>query len=92
MGKFGWRARGVRQRCSENFHTFETLAHAVLKRSRVNNLLLAPEITRNNKATGFWARLLQDESLQACSDLERLLTGCEIIAALDDLELLGASR
>lgn len=64
----------------------------MLKRSAVNKLLLAPETTRNDTAAGFWAHLLQDESMQACSDLERLLTGCEIIAALDDLELLEAAR
>jgi hypothetical protein len=58
----------------------------------VNNLLQAPETTRNDTATGFWARLLQDPSVDACSDLERLLTGCEIIAALDDLELLEETR
>jgi hypothetical protein len=56
----------------------------------VNKLLQAPEIARD-QATGFWARLLQDQSLHACSDLERLVTGCEIIAALDDLELLDGS-
>lgn len=39
-------------------------------------------------ASDFWVRLLQDESMTALSDLERLVTGCEIIAAFDDLELL----
>ncbi len=66
------------------------LARPVLKRTRVNKLQLAPEIQRE-QATGFWARLLQDESLRSCSDLERLLTGCEIIAALDDLKMLPDS-
>ncbi len=66
------------------------LAHPVLKRLRVNTVQAAPEITRNDTATTFWARLLQDESMHGLSDLERLLTGCEIIAALDDLDLLDA--
>ena len=29
--------------------------------------------------------------MEPLTDLERLVTGCEIIAALDDLELLGDS-
>ncbi|MFL6539411.1 MAG: hypothetical protein ACJ8HU_01470 [Chthoniobacterales bacterium] len=43
---------------------------------------IAPKLSSD-----FWVRLLQDESMKALSDLERLVTGCEIIAALDDLEL-----
>ena len=39
----------------------------------------------------FWQRLLFDGALQQCEDLEKLLVGCEIIAALDDLELLAAA-
>ena len=39
----------------------------------------------------FWERVLTDEQLRECSDLEKLLAGCEIIAAFDDLdELLAA--
>jgi hypothetical protein len=39
----------------------------------------------------FWQRLLSDRTLQECENLEKLLVGCEIIAALDDLELLAAA-
>jgi hypothetical protein len=38
----------------------------------------------------FWRRLLSDGALQQCDNLEKLVVGCEIIAALDDLELLAA--
>ena len=38
--------------------------------------------------TTFWSRLLSDAVLRQCEDLEKLLIGCEIIAALDDLTLL----
>ncbi|MDQ6810055.1 MAG: hypothetical protein M3Z64_11630 [Verrucomicrobiota bacterium] len=38
----------------------------------------------------FWQRIANDESLANCDSLEKLVTGCEIIAALDDLELLAA--
>jgi hypothetical protein len=39
----------------------------------------------------FWQRILADNSLQDCADLEKILAGCEIIAALDDLDLLEAA-
>jgi hypothetical protein len=50
--------------------------------------LPAPTAIAPKVPPDFWVRLLQDESMKALSDLERLVTGCEIIAALDDLELL----
>jgi hypothetical protein len=40
--------------------------------------------------TDFWSRILNDEQLQNCDDLEKLVIGCEIIAALDAVELLVA--
>ena len=45
---------------------------------------------RSANARSFWQRILNDGSLQQCNDLEKLLAGCEIIAALDDPELLAA--
>ena len=36
----------------------------------------------------FWCRILHDEQLCHCNDLEKLLVGCEIIAALDNVDLL----
>jgi hypothetical protein len=38
----------------------------------------------------FWLRLLNDEALQNFDDLEKLVIGCEIIAALDAVDLLAA--
>ena len=38
----------------------------------------------------FWIRILTDEELGQCDDLQKLLVGCEIIAALDAVELLAA--
>lgn len=38
----------------------------------------------------FWMRLLSDDALAPCENLEKLLVGCEIIAAMDDLDLLAA--
>jgi hypothetical protein len=39
----------------------------------------------------FWKRILTDELLQNCSNLEKILTGCEIIAAMDGMDGLLAA-
>ena len=44
-----------------------------------------------NVASDFWPRLLNDEALTECDDLEKLLIGCELIAALDAVDLLAAA-
>jgi hypothetical protein len=41
-------------------------------------------------AADFWLRILRDEQLRHCDNLQKLLVGCEIIAALDSVELLAA--
>ena len=41
-------------------------------------------------AAAFWQRIFNDGALQNCGDLEKLVAGCEFIAALDDVELLAA--
>ena len=38
----------------------------------------------------FWERILKDDALSGCDDMEKLLVGCEIIAALDGVDLLAA--
>ena len=38
----------------------------------------------------FWKRILNDEKLRECDNLEKLLAGCEIIAVLDGRDLLAA--
>lgn len=40
--------------------------------------------------TNFWLRILTDDELDDCDDLQKLLVGCEIIAALDAVDLLAA--
>lgn len=42
------------------------------------------------KIISFWERLLNNQELRDCAPLEKLLVGCELIAALDDGELLAA--
>jgi hypothetical protein len=44
----------------------------------VLDFVQAPEATTN-----FWRHLLKNEELQNSNDLEKLVAGCEIIAALD---------
>ncbi len=56
----------------------------------MNQLLPSPKVTAPVALTGFWQQLLGDASLRDCGDLEKLVTGCEIIAALDDLALLDS--
>jgi hypothetical protein len=38
----------------------------------------------------FWLRIVNDEQLRDCDDLEKLVIGCEIIAALDAVDLIAA--
>ncbi len=41
--------------------------------------------------SNFWEFLVNDDQLDGCNDLEKLLAGCEIIAALDRVDLLLAA-
>ncbi len=55
--------------------------------------MITPTLTSPFSApdlVGFWDWILNDSSLQDCPALEKLLAGCEVIAAVDDLELLAA--
>jgi hypothetical protein len=54
----------------------------------LNPAIVGP--AKSNVISGFWLRLLNDEQLSACDDLEKLVIGCEIIAALDTADLLAA--
>jgi hypothetical protein len=47
-------------------------------------------MTPSELSEGFWLRLFNDESLRGCDDLEKIVIGCELIAALDAVELLAA--
>jgi hypothetical protein len=48
-------------------------------------------VSINAKDADFWLRLLNDETLSGCDDLEKIVIGCEIIAALDSIDLLAAA-
>ena len=51
----------------------------------------ASVVSMNAKDSDFWLRLLHDEALSDCDDLEKIVIGCEIIAALDSIDLLAAA-
>jgi len=48
-------------------------------------------VSMSAKEADFWLRLLNDEALRDCDELEKIVIGCEIIAALDGVELLAAA-
>lgn len=55
----------------------------------LNPAVIGSHATRS-VAENFWLRILTDEELGECNDLQKLLVGCEIIAALDAVDLLTA--
>ena len=67
------------------------MARAVLKKLAVLNPALLIETRKRKSAVdNFWLRIVTDESLRHCDDLQKLVIGCEIIAALDSVDLLAA--
>jgi hypothetical protein len=63
---------------------------AAARQERVIHSTVPPHST-DSSDNHFWLRILRDDSLQGCAELEKILAGCEIIAALDDLDLLDAA-
>jgi hypothetical protein len=55
----------------------------------LNPAIIESHATRS-LAENFWFRILTDKELGDCDDLQKLLVGCEIIAALDAVDLLAA--
>jgi hypothetical protein len=47
-------------------------------------------VQAHDKTRNFWNHILNNEELQNSGDLEKLVVGCEIIAALDAADLLAA--
>jgi hypothetical protein len=56
--------------------------------------MINPAVVEPTKSSelpeGFWLRLFNNEELRDCDDLEKIVIGCELIAALDAVELLAA--
>ena len=55
----------------------------------IPTILIESNEGRNTEAD-FWLRILRDKELRGCDNLQKLLAGCEIIAALDGVDLLAA--
>ena|ERR1700731_1535563 len=70
--------------------SMRAVARAVLKKSGVLNPAVIEPRKRNSPADNFWSRLVTDEELRDCDNLQKLVIGCEIIAALDAVDLLAA--
>jgi hypothetical protein len=47
-------------------------------------------VQAKDTTASFWSHILNKEELQNSDDLEKLVAGCEIIAALDAVDLLAA--
>ena len=62
----------------------------MLKETSVINPTEFTDMAETNSGANFWQRILNDGALASCDSLEKLLAGCEIIAAVDDLDLLAA--
>ena len=62
--------------------------------AKYSNMIPTTDFVRISPALGhspsFWERILKDDALSGCDDMEKLLAGCEIIAALDGVDLLAA--
>jgi hypothetical protein len=54
------------------------------------NPAVLPKVNTKSVSGDFWLRLLNDEALSHFDDLEKLVIGCEIIAALDAVDQLAA--
>jgi len=54
------------------------------------NPAVVESVNAGEASSGFWWRLLTDEQLRDCDDLEKIVIGCELIAALDAVDLLAA--
>jgi hypothetical protein len=49
------------------------------------------QLTSKRIPANFWELFLNDEQLAGCNNLEKLVAGCEIIAALDQIDELVAA-
>ena len=66
------------------------MARLLLNQSSVINPTQFTNTATINSGINFWQRICNDGALDDCAALEKLLAGCEIIAAVDDLDLLAA--
>jgi hypothetical protein len=68
----------------------QAVACALLKCGFMINPAVLEPTKSSELPEGFWLRLFNNEELRDCDDLEKIVIGCELIAALDAVELLAA--
>ena len=67
------------------------MAHLLLNSGgMINPTFVFPATAQPGATLNFWQQIANDEALRDLHPLEKLLAGCEIIAAVDDLDLLAA--
>jgi hypothetical protein len=62
----------------------------LLKHGFMLNPAVIDFVKAHDPAPDFWSHILNNEELQNSDNLEKLVVGCEIIAALDAVDLLAA--
>jgi hypothetical protein len=68
----------------------KAVAHALLNCGFMINPAVVEPANSSELPEGFWLRLFNHKELRDCDDLEKIVIGCELIAALDAVELLAA--
>jgi hypothetical protein len=68
----------------------KAVACALLKCGFMINPAVVEPAKSSELPEGFWLRLFNHKELRDCDDLEKIVIGCELIAALDAVELLAA--
>lgn len=58
--------------------------------NRIEPLRLATIKAPRRLDRSFWPRILSDDALRDCGNLEKLIAGCEMIVVLDEIGLLAA--
>lgn len=62
-----------------------------LARSSFGHILTTgPALRIHQPGEDFWQNILDAEELEQCDGLAKILAGCEIIAAVDSIDLLVA--
>jgi hypothetical protein len=73
-----------------DFRGEAAVAYALLKCGSMINPAVVEPTKSAELPESFWLRLFNREELRDYDDLEKIVIGCELIAALDAVELLAA--
>jgi hypothetical protein len=66
------------------------MVRPLLKHGFMLNPAVTDFVKTHDPSTNFWSHILNNEVLRNSNNLEKLVVGCEIIAALDAVDLLAA--